>query len=108
MVRHNGNAMTTPDASTDAETGADDRGWLATFLLLPKPMRLTAYVALGLAGALVVSLLMVVVLVRQPLPQTDGNLDLPGLESTVNVVRDEHGIPQLYGDSVADLMRAQG
>ena len=108
MVRHNGHAMTLPDATTDSSTGTDDRGWVSTFRLLPKPLRLTAYVALVLVGALLVSVLMVVVLMRQPLPQTDGELDLPGLESSVTVVRDDQGIPQLYGDSVADLMRAQG
>ncbi|MEJ7794868.1 MAG: penicillin acylase family protein [Nocardioides sp.] len=100
--------MTPPAATTDSSTETDDHGWIATFRLLPKPLRVTAYVALGLVGALVVSMLMVVVLVRQPLPQTDGELDLPGLESSVTVVRDDHGIPQLYGDSVADLMRGQG
>ncbi len=52
--------------------------------------------------------LAVVALGRQPLPQTSGELDVAGLQSSVTVVRDEHGIPQLYGDSVADLMRAQG
>jgi len=108
MVRHNGHAMTPPAAATDSHTETDDRGWVATFRLLPKPLRVTAYVALALVGALVLSMLMVVVLSRQPLPQTDGELDLPGLESSVTVVRDDHGIPQLYGDSVADLMRGQG
>ncbi len=48
------------------------------------------------------------VLVRRPFPQTTGTIDVPGLVGTVEVVRDEHGIPQLYGDSMDDLMRAQG
>jgi len=104
MVRHNDNDMIPPAAPTES----DDRGWVDSFRLLPTPIRLTAYAVTGLVGALLVSLLMVVVVVRQPLPQVDGELDLPGLESTVSVVRDEHGIPQLYGDSMADLMRAQG
>ncbi len=63
--------MTQPDA-------IDDRSWVAIFLLLPKPMRVTAYVAVGLVGALIVSLLMVVAVARQPLPQTEGELELAG------------------------------
>jgi penicillin amidase len=33
---------------------------------------------------------------------------VPGLDGEVTVVRDDYGIPQLYGDSMDDLMRAQG
>ena len=33
---------------------------------------------------------------------------MPGLTGEVEVVRDEHGIPQLYADTTADLMAAQG
>ena len=33
---------------------------------------------------------------------------MPGLSASVEVVRDDHGIPQLYADTDADLMRAQG
>ncbi len=47
-------------------------------------------------------------LTHRPLPQTTGELAVPGLASEVTVVRDEFGIPQLYGDSMDDLMRAQG
>jgi penicillin amidase len=54
----------------------------------------------GVAGGIVV--------LRRPLPQADGTLDVPGLSAPVEVVRDEHGIPQLYGESLDDLMRAQG
>ncbi len=57
---------------------------------------------------LVVALVVTTVLVRRPLPQTSGSLTVPGLTGDVRVLRDAHGIPQLYGDSVDDLMRAQG
>ena len=33
---------------------------------------------------------------------------MPGLTGEVEVVRDDHGIPQLYADTTADLMAAQG
>ena len=45
---------------------------------------------------------------RGALPQTEGEIDLEGLSATVRVLRDDHGIPQLYGDSVGDLAMAQG
>ncbi len=101
MVRHNGNAMT-----SEPTTPTTSR--FEIFRLLPTPMRVTAYVVVGLVGILVVSVLMVVVITRQPLPQTGGEVAVAGLDSSVTVVRDEHGIPQLYGDTMADLMKAQG
>ena len=57
---------------------------------------------------LVAGLVTAVVLVRRPFPQVDGTIEVPGLGAEVEVVRDDHGIPQLYGDSLADLMAAQG
>ncbi|WP_395696018.1 penicillin acylase family protein [Nocardioides sp.] len=74
----------------------------------PRVLRLASYVAAGLAVLLVAVVLAVVHFVRAPLPQTTGELDLPGLEDPVRVVRDDAGISQLYGDSLDDLMRAQG
>ncbi len=115
MVRHNGNAMTQPEASPRPATQPEDRSdrsWfhssLQGFRGLPRSMRVTAYVAIGLVGILVVTALTVLAVARQPLPQTRGTLELPGLQGEVSVVRDDHGIPQLYGDSLPDLMRAQG
>ncbi|MCD4526862.1 penicillin acylase family protein [Nocardioides sp. cx-173] len=84
------------------------RGPWASFLALPRAARVTSYVAVLVVLALVAGLAMVVVLVRRPLPQTSGELALPGLGAEVEVVRDEHGVPQLYGDSLLDLVRAQG
>jgi len=49
-----------------------------------------------------------VVLVRRPLPQTSGELRVAALTGTVEVIRDDRGIPQLYADSLDDLMLAQG
>ncbi|GAB6987739.1 penicillin acylase family protein [Nocardioides pyridinolyticus] len=77
------------------------RGW-------PRAVRVATYVAAGLVLLLVVGLAAVVHLVRQPFPQTTGTIDVPGLDGTVEVVRDEHGIPQVYADTLDDLMRAQG
>ena len=79
-----------------------------SFTRLPRALRLTSYLAVGLVLLLVAGLVTFVVLARRPLPQTSGTVELAGLKSEVEVVRDDHGIPQLYGDSVEDLMHAQG
>ncbi len=47
-------------------------------------------------------------LVQRPAPQHEGELDLPELDATVEVLRDQHGIPHIYAQSEADLWRAQG
>lgn len=46
--------------------------------------------------------------VNRAFPDYDGEAELPGLEAQVSVLRDEHGIPQIYADDAADLFRAQG
>ena len=47
-------------------------------------------------------------LVQRPAPQHEGELDLPELDATVEVLRDQHGIPHIYAQTEADLWRAQG
>ncbi|MGA1475819.1 MAG: penicillin acylase family protein [Prochlorothrix sp.] len=46
--------------------------------------------------------------VRQSWPVEQGQLTLPGLSAPVTVVRDDQGVPQIYADTTADLMFAQG
>ncbi|MFN8195764.1 MAG: penicillin acylase family protein [Nocardioidaceae bacterium] len=86
----------------------DSRGWWQTFRSLPGPVRWTSYGAAGLVLLLVVAVVTTVVFVRRPFPQTTGTIEIPGLEGTVEVLRDDHGIPQVYADSTHDLMMAQG
>ncbi len=86
----------------------DQPTWWERFRRLPRALRLTSYVVIGLVLLLVVGLVVGVVLARRPLPQTSGTLELPGLTGQVEVIRDEHGIPQIYADTTDDLMRAQG
>ncbi|QIX28856.1 penicillin acylase family protein [Nocardioides sp. JQ2195] len=38
----------------------------------------------------------------------DGEIEVSGLDADVDVIRDDNGIPQIYADSTADLMQAQG
>ncbi len=47
-------------------------------------------------------------LTRAPLPQHDGELRVAGLNDTVEILRDEWGIPQIYASSLHDLSFAQG
>lgn len=94
-------AATMPE---DPQTPAPRAGFRA----LPRPLQWTAYVAVLVALALVASLVTGVVVTRRPWPQTTGEIDVPALTDQVTVRRDEAGIPHLYGDSVRDLMIAQG
>ncbi len=68
---------------------------------------------LGVLG--IVVLLLVVVgttygawTVKRSWPQTTGQLALPGLTGTVDVLRDERGITNVYADDPDDLFFAQG
>ncbi|MGH3366314.1 MAG: penicillin acylase family protein [Nocardioidaceae bacterium] len=72
-------------------------------------LRRSAYVAATvLAFVVVVASVVAIWTVRQPFPQTDGEIDVPGLNSDVRVLRDEYGVPQIYADNAEDLFRAQG
>ncbi|WP_184285810.1 penicillin acylase family protein [Nocardiopsis algeriensis] len=46
--------------------------------------------------------------VRRSFPDTSGELSLPGLESSVTVLRDEYGTAHVYADTTHDLFMAQG
>lgn len=41
-------------------------------------------------------------------PQLEGRLRLPGLTAPVEILRDKHGVPHIYAQTLADLIRAQG
>jgi penicillin amidase len=64
---------------------------------------LAAVVALALVGAL-----LGVWTVRRSFPETSGELTVPGLESSVTVLRDEYGVAHVYADNAHDLFMAQG
>jgi penicillin amidase len=74
----------------------------------PEWARRSAYVAVVVVLALVAAVVAGVVVVRRPLPQTDGTLKLDGLSGRVEVLRDARGVPQIYADDPTDLFRAQG
>jgi len=49
-----------------------------------------------------------VVVVRRQFPQTEGTLNLPGLQAPVEIYRDQLGIPHIYASNPHDLFMAQG
>ncbi|MDN5750137.1 MAG: penicillin acylase family protein, partial [Pseudonocardia sp.] len=57
---------------------------------------------------LLVTTVAVVWTVRQPFPQRDGAITLPGLSAQVTVLRDGAGVPHVYADTSADLFAGQG
>ncbi|NYH52219.1 penicillin amidase [Nocardiopsis arvandica] len=74
--------------------------------------RVLVRVLLGLLSTVVVLALVGALLgvwtVRRSFPETSGELTVPGLESSVNVLRDEHGVAHVYADNTHDLFMAQG
>ncbi len=45
---------------------------------------------------------------RQSFPEYSGELVLPGLTGSVEVLRDSYGVPHIYADNPEDLFEAQG
>ncbi|UUZ60618.1 penicillin acylase family protein [Nocardioides sp. B-3] len=86
----------------------DDFSLRALFRTAPRKVRWSAYTAAALALLMVALLLTTAAFVRRPVPDTDGELELTGLDAEVEVIHDDHGIAQIYADTDADLMRAQG
>ena len=96
------------DQSGDESVHERGPSWLDVLRGWPRAGRWTVYVAVVLVLLLVAAAVGVGTLVRRPLPQTSGEIDVPGLSAPVEVVRDERGIPQLYADTFDDLMLGQG
>jgi len=67
--------------------------------------------------AILVSIVLIVLLsvtslllfnTRRALPQQDGLAYVQGLDTPVEIIRDEYGVPHIYADNVHDLFYAQG
>ncbi len=65
-------------------------------------------VAIVLVVALVASAVAAFVVVRRPLPQVSGSLEVTGLRDEVTVTRDARGVPTISADNPHDLFLAQG
>lgn len=97
------------DASNPSRPAAERRpGPWVRFRRLPRALRVTTYLAVALVLVLVAGTLTGTMLVRRPFPQASGTVEMPGLSADVTVLRDDHGVPQIYADTVEDLMAAQG
>jgi penicillin amidase len=91
--------MSVAPAPAAATTGF--RSW-------PRWARWSSY-GVGVVVLLVVAALVAgVLVVRYSFPQTEGEIEVPGLESAVTVQRDGSGIPQVYAGTSHDLFYAQG
>lgn len=72
-------------------------------------MRTVLRLLLWIAGIVVVIVATAIWwFVYRPLPQLDGSLVVPGLQSQVTVERDNWGVPHIRAASVEDLAEAQG
>jgi penicillin G amidase len=92
--------------------------WEPSWLTRHRPVRQTDRV--GIVGRLVRILIVVLVIVAgvatgivgvvtfRALPQTDGAIEVDGLNSSVTVLRDEAGIVRIFGEDPHDLFLAQG
>ncbi|MGN6613104.1 MAG: penicillin acylase family protein [Angustibacter sp.] len=78
---------------------------------MPRLNPITRVLAIVLAAVVVVVLVATVGLVtavRRSFPDRSGSVDVPGLSASVEVRRDDQGVPQVYADNAADLFYAQG
>jgi penicillin G amidase len=71
-------------------------------------VRWTKRLGLGAGVLLICGGLICWLVLWSSLPQTQGNLQLSGLEKSVSVVRDAHGIPTISASSQHDLYMALG
>ncbi|MGH3508048.1 MAG: penicillin acylase family protein [Nocardioidaceae bacterium] len=75
---------------------------------MPRWLRVLRWVGVVVVLLLVAGVVASVWTVRRSFPQTDGTIELEGLTSSVTVLRDDQGIPQIYAETPDDLFFAQG
>lgn len=74
----------------------------------PSWLRRLAYAALALVLVISGLVVIAVLAVRHPLPDTAGSLKVAGLTSKVQVLRNGQGVAQIHADNTDDLFFAQG
>src|ERR1700722_13769005 len=83
---------------------------------LPKPeiprrrpaLRILYYGVCLLLAAAIALIWWLYWIAHSALPQLDGSVTVPGISSTVRVVRDEQGVPTIEAATLEDLFFAQG
>jgi penicillin G amidase len=63
---------------------------------------------LAVIGAVTVAAFWLYRRTREALPELDGTMQVPGLRASVQIRRDEHGVPHLSAQSLEDLLYTQG
>ena len=88
---------------TDAEAPSDGQKWSRKWwkVLLGVIAALLVVVVVGTALFMRIS-------VRRAFPDVDGEVGLVGLDASVEVVRDDMGVPHVYASTSHDLFMAQG
>jgi penicillin amidase len=68
-----------------------------------------ATIALVLLGALALGFVALVwYIFRRPLPQVNGEIEIPDLAQAITIVRDRWGVPHIYAETERDAFFAQG
>lgn len=70
--------------------------------------RVSFWVAIIVVVVLAVTTVTVITVLRRPLPNHSGDVQLSGLEGEVEVIRDDLGVPHIYADTATDLFFGQG
>lgn len=71
-------------------------------------VRIIKWIAIVLGVVLVLGVIAGVVTVRRSYPDASGEIDVPGLAASVEVIRDDYGIAHIYGENLNDIYFAQG
>ena len=75
---------------------------------VPRWVKVSKWAAIVVVVAVIAGLVTGYWTVRRSFPQTSGTVSISGLDAPVSVLRDDHGIPQIYAETPHDLFLAQG
>ncbi len=70
--------------------------------------RVSKYVFAILLALIVVAATAAIIVIRRSYPQTNGTIQVAGLDDKVEVYRDAYGVPHIYAQNESDLFFAQG
>jgi len=75
-------------------------------------MRTRLKIIIGIAGSLLVIALVTMLILRylvmKSFPTIDGEINVPGLQKSVTIKRDQYGVPHIFAENEHDLFFAQG